>query len=425
MEGIELNEKDIISSEIEEGFDKLIKSIEERCKKSNIEFGKYSDSNYYEIKLNSAREQKSIIIYDCEDAEDILSIDFEEYSLFNEYEGIYSYSKGIIESYIETYVPPQLVKRRLFGSKNNCDEICVTVEQLKEFGDLKIIIGDPSKEICCLTANRFRRLTIRIEGVDFKEYSKVCKVLENISNSVFFQIDLEVNIPLMLLTERRPKRGMSPKRMIDIKEVLKFPNTVYDSEAISLYWYARNSNGIPLLQFLAFYQSIEFYFPVYSEKEAKRAIKNILKNPTFNPNNEIDLTKVLTTIKSRVGKNFENERNQIKATLKECINIDELRNFLSKNKFLMEFYSDKDYKKLSKSKISVKLSDEELINNISERIYDIRCKIVHTKASENEGEIDLLLPFAKEVKFLYYDIELIKYISQQIIIFNSKSLSFI
>jgi hypothetical protein len=38
---------------------------------------------------------------------------------------------------------------------------------------------------------------------------------------------------------------------------------------------------MPLLQFLAFYQVIEFYFPTYSQAEAHRKLKAILKDPPF------------------------------------------------------------------------------------------------------------------------------------------------
>ncbi len=38
---------------------------------------------------------------------------------------------------------------------------------------------------------------------------------------------------------------------------------------------------MPLLQFLAYYQSIEYYFPMYSGREAQEKIKNLVKDPSF------------------------------------------------------------------------------------------------------------------------------------------------
>ena len=192
------------------------------------------------------------------------------------------------------------------------------------------------------------------------------------------------------------------------------------TQPISLYWYARNSTGIPLLQYLAFYQTIEFYFPVYSDIEASRVLKLMLKSPIFNPNSEIDISKVLSAVKSKIGKGFENERSQLKATLGECINVESLKTFIRENQMLSDYYKNNDYKKLSKSKINIENSDEDFMNAFSERIYDIRCKIVHTKASSTDGNIELLLPFSKEIENLYLDIEIIMYASQQVLIYNSK-----
>jgi hypothetical protein len=54
----------------------------------------------------------------------------------------------------------------------------------------------------------------------------------------------------------------------------RLPRTTYDHEPMSLYWYARQARGVPLLEFLAYYQCIEFYFPTYAEAEAQKRVRN-------------------------------------------------------------------------------------------------------------------------------------------------------
>lgn len=60
-------------------------------------------------------------------------------------------------------------------------------------------------------------------------------------------------------------------------------------------------------------------------------------------------------------------------------------------------------------------------NDIAERIYDIRCKIVHTKdvAESRDQTGNLLLPFSKEAEGLTFDIELIQYVARQVLIASS------
>lgn len=419
------HEDDIEEKELEEA----IMEIETRCKKAGIEFlkneGSDEEDEYWEIKIPAGREKKSIYITDIEDASNLLDIKFENYICFHEYSAICSYKLGTIEAYIQmpNRMSPVFAKRRLFGSKISAeDELCITIDQSSETGNMKINIGQASNELKILTrSNSISKFSIKIRGIEVSNYNKSLTILEKVSNAIFFQIDLCKNLPLTLARENQRRIITGVIGQNNDFENFKFPNTLFDNESISLYWYARNSNGIPLLQYLAFYQSIEFYFPVYSEMEAKRTVKNILKNPMFNPNNDIDLTKVLSSLKSKIGKGYDNERNQLKSTLKECIDVDDFKVFVKNNKNILDFMASSDCKKISKHKININLNNDELLNVVAERIYEIRCKIVHTKAYENDGVSEVLLPFSKEADNLFHDVELIKYIAQQIIIYNGKS----
>ena len=58
---------------------------------------------------------------------------------------------------------------------------------------------------------------------------------------------------------------------------------------MSLYWYGTSARGMPLLQFLAFYQCIEFYFPTYIQAEARRQVRNALKDRTFRVERDADI----------------------------------------------------------------------------------------------------------------------------------------
>jgi hypothetical protein len=124
--------------------------------------------------------------------------------------------------------------------------------------------------------------TIRLEGLKFETHNQAKELLSTIGNSVFFQIDLITNIPVHLALDRDLQREIRFRRKV-VREGVTFtaPKFQYDFEAISLYWYARTCVNMPLLQFLAFYQILEFYFPLYSSKDAQEKVKNLLKDPTF------------------------------------------------------------------------------------------------------------------------------------------------
>ena len=89
------------------------------------------------------------------------------------------------------------------------------------------------------------------------------------------------------------------------------------------------------------------------------------------------------------------------------------------------FYSEKDgaWKALSTVKISLDDPNRDLREAIAERIYDIRCRIVHTKSDGGQTRSEVLLPFSKEADDLVVDVDLIQYIARQVLIATSTKLS--
>ena len=72
-------------------------------------------------------------------------------------------------------------------------------------------------------------------------------------------------------------------------------------------------------------------------------------------------------------------------------------------------------KTLSQCKISIKNDSSDLIKEVAERIYDIRCLIVHTKS-----DYKIMNPFSPEVKKMIYDLELIEFIAKKVLIASSR-----
>ena len=176
------------------------------------------------------------------------------------------------------------------------------------------------------------------------------------------------------------------------------------------------------MAFLDYYQVIEFYFPTYFQAEAKRTIRRILKSPVFRADRDADIGRVLSALSSKGG-SIGDERSMLRATLQECVEPGDLRTFLSSNKRKQEFFSSKT-KRLTSNKLPLANLTADLRNDVADRLYDIRCKIVHTKNDTREGDVELLLPFSREAEQLYYDIDLIRYLASQVLITASSTLKF-
>lgn len=407
-------------------FEGLKETLIERCKNNNITYSfdkSLFDEESLILELPNGRNKRKIGIWSLEVLKRILDIPFEQYTFLGSYESICNYEAGTIECLMEPLdrIPSQFIYRRLlnkdsFGDNVKEEELKLLIEDSNS--DLEVEISPASEHLQFLSRSRSRKTpSLKIRNIKLKQHDACLAILEKISNSIFFQIDLLVNLPLSLSKTRISNRSFR-KRKTDSTPEVKFPQNEYYEAPISLYWYARSAIRMPLLQFLAFYQSIEYFFPMYAQAEAKRKVRNILKDDSFRTESDTDILRILKAIKLSNNNSFGDERSQLRATILECIDPDELREYLVESEERKEFFS-KITKGITKNKIPINNEELDLRNDIAERIYDIRCKIVHTKADAKETELDILLPFSKEADLLYYDIDLLQFISRKIIIASS------
>ena len=111
------------------------------------------------------------------------------------------------------------------------------------------------------------------------------------------------------------------------------------------------------------------------------------------------------------------EREQLNNVLRNIVTGDEVIEYINSREFLTEYYNNKTSNKLSGEKLP--LNDVTgIVSKLSARIYDIRCRIVHNKASETHKKI---LPVTKEEEYLRNEVYILKFLAEQAIITNSKA----
>lgn len=425
-----------------------IELLKNRLTAAGIEYTEHISDNpdfssriLFDIPAGREKNQ-CLILYREESLDEALNLNFEKYRFISGYEAIWSKELKMIESEITSnegigrFYFDRLHRFICKPERNEEDEIenDITVIPLPGIDELEISIGYCSPEFAFLVGTRergprgrnSRRITIKISNSKTQTHDTSRDTLEKIANSIFFQIDLNFEIAINLQSQResfidRRNKRMRKQMSIDESAIMKEPKYEYDSEPISLYWYAKESANMPIFQYLAFYQSIEFYFPIYSSFEAKQKIQSLIKDPRFNPNKDADISKIISTVKiSSSGKSFGSEREQLKSTLTASTNNNELHDFFKSDENRFNFYAENKGKSIAKQKISVKNDTSDFLTEVSERIYEIRCRIVHSKASE--GNFEVLLPYSSEVKELNYDIELIEFLSRRVLITSSRPL---
>jgi hypothetical protein len=406
------------------------KEIVARCKVAEItvvEFSGFDDEPLLQLGMKCGRDIRQVF-FDPSEIVKLSSVAFEKYVFLPDLDAICSYEDGFIEAAVRPLGPNValgFVYRRLFklDRPNDLEAIRFVIEPPQ--GDLPRFELSPASDVFNILVQfqtRFR-LTLKLFGCKVTTNDRALALLTKLANSAFFQIDLLSEVAISLERERRQRTATRrPRKNINLTTDLQYPKREFDEVPISLYWYARSAAGMPLLQFLAFYQVIEFYFPIYSRAEAQRKLKAVLRDPTFRGDRDADIGKLLSAISASRSGSFGDERSQLRATLTECTDPDVLRDFLESVPERREFYLGKGKSQLY-HKIPLSNASTDLRNDVADRVYDIRCKIVHSKGDSRDGEVELLLPFSKEAAQLFFDIELVQYLAQLVLIAASTPFS--
>lgn len=409
----------------------LLSQLESRCKDASIKSETVDDEIFGStviVHIPSGRSSVALHLRDAEDIQDLLEVPFDKYVFLGDYAAVCAYSDGVIECGLTAWVgSSRLAVRRIAGGRVDFSALSTPITPIEvpnPTGPEKLVLG-PTTRILQVLGRSHRVMpgypSLRIEGLNITRHDHALEILERLADSFFFQLDLVRGVPLGLLRRRASLRGRTSLPARRERSELEFPRSEYDRDPMSLYWYARSATRMPLLQFLAYYQTIEYYFPTYSQAEARRKIRNILKSPAFRAERDTDVARILLAAGSG-GPAFGDERSQLRATVNECLEPGSLRDFFTESEERTKFFSAKT-EGLTNAKIPVRSPDADLRNDVADRIYDIRCKIVHTKAGGRDGDVELLLPFSKEVEILYFDIELIRFVAREVLVSASSSLT--
>ena len=407
----------------------------------NIDSDDGTTYQYVVFRFPVARSFDEIRVYEDDNISSLSNSNILKYRGISNYEAIWSSELKCIECQLQFLKAPgpRMYQMRTiskyFETEEEFSENGKTKEPINcvvySSDNISVSIGYSSKEFAILTGfkegrrltldvekHRYR-ITLKIENIAVKTEEEARNYLEKISNTLFYQMDVLYNLTLTLSPrsisrdERvRRKSKRTDSNDIELRDLgLDYE---YDKIPMSLYWFAQNSASSPIFMYFALYQVLEYYFPIYATMNVKSKIQNLIKDPRFNINKDSDVIRLLNLMKSNSVNSIGDEREQLVTTLRNITSGEEILGFIGEHEHLKDYYGGKDSLNLSDRKI--KLTDSNgIIDDFAERIYDIRCKIVHNKASENK-----ILPMTKDVDHLVHENEVLKFLARKAIVANSR-----
>ncbi|MBQ0849556.1 hypothetical protein J8N05_15245 [Streptomyces sp. BH-SS-21] len=414
----------------------------------------------FRVGFPNGREKRWQIVTPA-DAKDLLLADFPVFTYLGDFDAVLFNSSQTVEAAIRSDIsyqaffdlpgvrkiePPQpelpgleddVDEESRFGSRIQINDAWVLdFSPTPDRPDLRVQIGSASRNFSAVSDRKRRRLTardrpplpgglgrfptLRISGMQVTRHDDALDLLKRISGAIFFELDLQYGVAASIIPSfaselaRRKGRVQREKN----QQLPRNPQNQYPEKPLSLYRYGRSS-GIPLLEYLAYYQVLEYFFPSFSHRDTLARLRNELLDPRFRADDDSNLVRIIG-LTAGTGKAFGSERDQLRSTIAGCVTEGHLRDFIASDDILHEHFSGKQK---IKDVTHLNLADtrNDFLTAVANRVYDIRCRIVHTK-DDGGGAADLLLPFTKEAEDLGPDIELVKYLAQKVLIAGASHL---
>ncbi|MEU8006841.1 hypothetical protein AB0B66_37260 [Catellatospora sp. NPDC049111] len=259
-----------------------------------------------------------------------------------------------------------------------------------------------------------------IRGVKTTRHDEALALLRDLSTSIFIDLDISYGLTGELKPALDVKLLASEEydKELPSSATPQFPTTRYSWDAAALYLYARRLINTPLLEYLAYYQVLESYFAAYSRETTLMRLRNLLKDPSFRHDDDVALGRLLDAV-SPDGRTRLSEREQLAATIASCVEDHSVTSFLEDRPATAKALGDRT--RISGVRL-INPADQKfrLVSQVAERVYDIRCRIVHNKEGF-DAATRAIRPFDRESKLLRHDLHLLRFITQRVLIASSRA----
>ncbi|UPO76403.1 hypothetical protein [Arthrobacter sp. Helios] len=391
-----------------------------------------SRSRYVRMQLPNGRHTRQIVVFP-RDVEDFLAIEFEQYIVLGDYVATLHRTSGRIEALVTgTSVAGRVNAGRIFSQLPGVEVITegdseLDIEAFDDGGDprrssaenwrlsieqdgVSIEISPASSEFQTLLE---RGVTIKIDGVTTTSHDEGCDALERYAAALLFDLDVVYGAPVQLAKRRRQNRRRQYERP---SHPPRFPRNAYAAQALELYQYGRSAAGLPLLEYLAYYQSLEYFFPFFAKEQTVQSVRSELLHPGFDARNDNTLNRLINLAAS-AGRSGMAEREQLRATIRACMTEVRIRDFVESSEEYADHFCSKKHQAIKGVGFLQLVGNQiDIRDQVADRIYTIRCRIVHSKQDMGDKGQDVLLPSSAETHSLQSDVELIRLVAQSALV---------
>ncbi len=257
--------------------------------------------------------------------------------------------------------------------------------------------------------------SIRIHNLGKESKTDAFEYSRSLAESCLFELAYLKRFSFKLLEEWPDKKKETKKdpRSFIIREESNFlpiPKTRFNNDIIKFYQLG-NSNDAPILQFLAYYQILEYFFLKVSDEALHKKLFQRLNDPKFSFN-EQNLDHLVKDVLEYDSKN--DETDMLKKVLTKYVKPIELIEFLKGYEdYLDEKYYSKQRNRFGQN-LQVNFEETHVISNVATIVKVVRNALVHS--SDRFERNERVIPFTKSTDIVIKEIPLIKFLAEKVII---------
>lgn len=363
----------------------------------------------------------TILIRDKAECDAVKLIPLEDFFLFKDFLGCL-YDKKIEVILSEVGFRSYSIDKRLEKSPIEIKisykklELKIKIQLTKDDNSLKFL----ANHIRGAFRGRFRRAVIlSIENLSNISLDNLESETKLILNSVLFDIEYNFNLSFEVVNinsiQRKFRRKPKARYEIPTEEIdLTFKK--YIPELIDYFHTAEKVDYTPF-KFICYFHIIEYFQDKSAFFIVREKLKNIMLKPDFSMNVNSYVTQALNLVKQESEKH-QTDKIKIQRVLKQFLDLEEIKQFLIDEE-LFDFFEKESIIDCSKPLTLPAIdftSETKFIETLTNRIYSIRCSIVHSNPDFDDKKAVPFIGTIDNMEKLRYEVELIMEVAKIIIL---------
>ena len=253
-------------------------------------------------------------------------------------------------------------------------------------------------------------LTVKIDhdGMAVAE-DEFLQEVDKLVRSLIYELDIR-NGRVLSVSSRAARQSRIPVRSRSVIRNVRYPEIEIQYEIADLFNFASQASDNLPLAFLSYYQTLEYFLPMTVRQNALGRVRRELRDPAFDRNSDNSLLRVLSVAERSMRLP---ESDQLRILVREYVRSDRLEEFF-KAEWGNHFTRRGPIQTVES--INTANSSKSLGDQVADRIYQIRNRIVHAKDDPRYEEARVLLPRSREAETLGPDIELVRFLASEAVL---------